>query len=311
MRLETSGPQNGTVVFDSIGEVRAHWHRLLSGIRPSGAGFSARSSWHSYPNVAVRAGRDALYVVTLADGVDADQFSGLGDEFVHCHQQLFSNEAVYGEVDNKTWCEYLGVVYNRDGRNKVFSDAAKRNRAQLSRFNCETPCHSGCTLKCVRQTGTKVRTCAKSQLLGYVHFSLEEGMAEEQTRCSKRLKRKRGEETWEYTKVGHLLVTNPFRGRGLGVLLLTAVLHRVQSLDPTYARQVFLTVIEKNERALSLYKKLGFQVIGRHATHLGTGKSRPIVWCQMQTDRLGDGEKGGEADPDEVSTAASTPSAKP
>ncbi|CAE8581704.1 unnamed protein product [Polarella glacialis] len=124
---------------------------------------------------------------------------------------------------------------------------------------------------------------------------MEEGEVVGAPRTSKRLKRKRGESS-EYVKVNHLLVTRAHRDEGLGVLLLTAVLHRVKCLDPDYAREIFLTVVQKNAQAVGLYQRLGLKVIGQNTTHLAKGKSdksRPIVWYQMglSNDRNGSHEE--------------------
>eukprot|EP00929_Paragymnodinium_shiwhaense_P120502 TRINITY_DN92467_c0_g1_i1.p1 TRINITY_DN92467_c0_g1~~TRINITY_DN92467_c0_g1_i1.p1 ORF type:complete len:377 (+),score=61.91 TRINITY_DN92467_c0_g1_i1:92-1222(+) len=146
---------------------------------------------------------------------------------------------------------------------------------------------------------------SSSQLVGYIHFSLQEGTPAGPARCSKRLKRKRGECTGEYIKVHQLLVGNSHRGEGLGALLLTAALAKVRRHDPAYAREMFLTVIEKNINAVGLYQRLGFRVMGKNNTHLGKVKSLPVSWLQMILEHGRELPSADESAEDHSTTASS------
>merc|ERR1711915_107562 len=96
----------------------------------------------------------------------------------------------------------------------------------------------------------------------------------------------------------HLVVTRAHRGKGLGALLLTAVLHRVSCLDPSYARDFFLTVIQRNKWAVDLYQNLNLRTIGENTTYLGkdaSARSRPVVWYQMGLERGNGYRENGNA----------------
>lgn len=144
------------------------------------------------------------------------------------------------------------------------------------------------------------------EIVGYVHFTMEESPEAKQQRCSKRLKRKRGESTGEYTKVSHLVVTRGHGRLGLGKLLLTAVMHRVCRIDPSYARELFLTVIERNTVAVRLYQGLGLRVVGKNITHVGKDLRRPVMWYQMNLERTEAGDGGGDAEDEDMSTTAAS-----
>jgi len=139
-----------------------------------------------------------------------------------------------------------------------------------------------------------------NQVVGYVHFTMEESPGSGAKRASKRLKRKRGECTGEYTKVSHIVVTRAHWRRGLGKLMLTAVMHRVLMTEPSYAREFFLTVIDRNAVAVRLYERLGFEVVGKNTSYVGNDRRQPVMWYQMSVERC----EGGKVDTDEdVSTA--------
>lgn len=152
--------------------------------------------------------------------------------------------------------------------------------------------------------GDPLQTC----VVGYVHFSMEEGTAPGAPRVSKRLKRKRGESTGEYVKISHIIVKHSHRGLGLGTLLLTAVLHRVACLEPSFAREMFLTVLERNVWAIGLYQRLGLSIIGKNITYLGKNKSQPIMWYQMGVERGNVDIVNREITEEDGSTTASTSS---
>mmetsp|Transcript_76880 Transcript_76880/g.200308 ORF Transcript_76880/g.200308 Transcript_76880/m.200308 type:complete len:385 (-) Transcript_76880:99-1253(-) len=300
-------------VYHSREEVAAHWFQML---RDGEKG--VRHASGEDVDVMYNTGNGWRYRVTLADPEDSKALCALSEEFVRTHSALFARE--YKSVDHKTWCQYLGLHADMGKRAQVTRDSTSKHVGQASRYNFHAVYASGCTLKCEAMRCDPKAEVARGRagavgsragahatldsevaawdkgsgaqpeaLAGFVHFSMEEpptGGASGAARSSKRLKRKRGECTGEYTKVNHLMVTQPHRGCGLGGLLLMAVLHRVLLLDPPFARELFLTVIQKNEHAVGLYKRLGMSVLGTNTTFLGPGKdrsdkSRPIVWYQM------------------------------
>jgi len=306
--------------FTSKEEVFLHWSALMGNQRQSSGplhvGGEELDLFYHAPN-------GERYVVSLATLADCDAICDLSELFVRTHSDYFQRE--YGGVDHETWCSYLGLAPDLASRREAIEQTVKDNLAQVSRFNFHALCHSGCMLKCeyagvrpsggedagdaasssveCRESSSSSNATADSgsgtsdaaddrgppRVVGYVHFSLEEGTAPDAPRTSKRLKRKRGEHTGEYIKVSHLIVSPGHQGRGLGALLLAAVLHRVSRLDPGYAREIFLTVIERNTPAVQLYERLGLSIIGTNVTYLlgrgETGESRPVTWYQMGAER--------------------------
>eukprot|EP00930_Biecheleria_cincta_P073424 TRINITY_DN60714_c0_g1_i1.p1 TRINITY_DN60714_c0_g1~~TRINITY_DN60714_c0_g1_i1.p1 ORF type:complete len:329 (-),score=38.36 TRINITY_DN60714_c0_g1_i1:50-1036(-) len=294
--------------FCSKRDILDHWKSLMS-LKED---FTGSFSLDSPPNLDLEYGPGTgwRYVVGLATPEDNRALASLGKEFVMNHRAMFAGEKGYLEVDDKTWSSYLGF---RPGAGAAgCQQIVAESRA--ARLNYHSLCHSGCTLKCeaikiseesqdcrpsrriVRQqsstgsngsnnsTNSCMQSSARREIVGYVSFTMEEGTIATSPRCSKRLKRKRGVSTGEYTKVNQLLVTSANRGLGLGTLLLTAVLHIVKCLDPSYARELFLTVIKRNEHAVALYQQMGLSIIGQNITHLAKArgdKSRPITWYQM------------------------------
>lgn len=294
--------------FCSQKDILDHWKSLML-LKED---FTGSFSLDSPPNLDLEYGPSTgwRYVVGLATPEDNTALASLGKEFMMNHRAMFAGEKGYLEVDEKTWSSYLGF-------RPVAGTAACRQivaENKATRLNYHSLCHSGCTLKCeainiseesqdrrpsrriVRRqsstgsngSNTSTKSCiqsgARREIVGYVSFTMEEGGLPNSPRCSKRLKRKRGESTGEYTKVNQLLVTNAHRGIGLGTLMLTAVLHIVKCLDPSYARELFLTVIKRNEHAVSLYQQMGLSIVGQNITHLAKtrgDKSRPITWYQM------------------------------
>lgn len=294
------------IQFNSREEILAHWGVLRGG---SGSSIELDLVLELHPM--------HRYIVSLATLADCNALCELGDEFVHTHTALFDE---YCDVDQGSWCRYLGLTADVQARHQSVEQTVRENLQQVSLFSSPTLCHGGCILKCeydgplrtvLRESATPLRGSnsrahtsperGKSKLVGYVQFSLEEGAPSDAPRFSKRLKRKRGECTGEYTKISHLVVTHAHQKRGLGALLLAGVLQRVQRLDPGYARELFLTVVGRNAAAVGLYQRLGFSVIGRNVTHLlrngECGRQRPIEWYQMGIER---------SEPD-AEAAASTP----
>lgn len=304
------------VQFHSREEVLAHWSTLLG--RTKKPAFSQQDL-----DMVLTLHPQQKYVVSLATLADCKALCALGDEFSKTHSSLYQEE--YPDVDHRSWCRYLGITPDKTERHQVMEQTVRENLAQASRFNSQCLCHSGCILKCeffataltngrhatseresdfAHRPGAYVSSSSSSnaipsvsmdaattsEVVGYIQFSMEEGTAPEAARFSKRLKRKRGECTGEYTKVSHLVVTQAHRKRGIGALLLAAALHRVQRLDPGYAREIFLTVVGRNEAAVGLYQRLGFSVIGRNVTFLlrsgERGRHRPIEWYQMDIEQV-------------------------
>lgn len=217
------------------------------------------------------------YLVTLAQQDDIKKLLELEDEFVKEHKELFKRDKQYKDITYDDWFFHVGLSPEPSVREKILENYVKQNHAQAKHFSSlgYSFHRNGCILKCVKFFGRS------SVVAGFLHFSLGDNSLEEQ-RSSKRLKRRRGEDTGEYVKVSHLLVSKDCRGRGLGTLLLASMMHRVHLCDPDYLSEVFLTVIKRNEPAIALYKSLGFEIVGTNEEFLGKGRKKKVEWYQMQ-----------------------------
>eukprot|EP00928_Gymnodinium_smaydae_P008158 TRINITY_DN12961_c0_g2_i1.p1 TRINITY_DN12961_c0_g2~~TRINITY_DN12961_c0_g2_i1.p1 ORF type:complete len:353 (-),score=77.45 TRINITY_DN12961_c0_g2_i1:58-1116(-) len=280
------------------------------------------------------------YAVSLATPRDADAIVALEDEFVRMHRSIFDD---YQDASDQDWYYYMGLrTRSVTKRRQVVADSARKFAAGSDDSSLRGRHHgwysSDCVLKCEllplptvggnggggassgssacakrlsRKTtepaaAAESTTGAQRKVVGFVQFTLRDGRPADAPRCSQRLKRKRGETGGEYVKVQHLLVTEEHRKRGLGALLLTAVLRRVRCHVPVHAEELFLTVVERNAQAIRLYRRLGFRFLGKNITHLGKGTSRPIAWFQLGINREDAVAFPDDEDDGDVSTTAST-----
>lgn len=227
-------------------------------------------------------GRAHTFLVTLAEHCDIKQLLELEEEFVGDHKELYRGEKQYKDIKHGDWCTHVGLSSDDSVRENIIQNIVRKNQIQAKQSahlgvnGPQSFLRAGCTLKC-----EKLLAHNKRHLAGFLHFTLAENTPD-LTRSSKRLKRRRGEDTGEYVKVTHLLVSKDYRGRGVGSLLLASMMHRVSLCDPDYVSEVFLTVTKKNEPAVSLYKSLGFEIIGAYEKSLGKDEKKKLEWYQMQ-----------------------------
>lgn len=71
---------------------------------------------------------------------------------------------------------------------------------------------------------------------------------------------------WGRLWMDRLLIDARWQGRGYGTAALKSLLKRLQEEYPR-RRNIYLSVVEGNENALSLYKRFGFQITGEKDTH--------------------------------------------
>mmetsp|Transcript_5354 Transcript_5354/g.11840 ORF Transcript_5354/g.11840 Transcript_5354/m.11840 type:complete len:317 (+) Transcript_5354:126-1076(+) len=219
------------------------------------------------------------YKVSRATVQDCSALCALGDEFVRMHTAVVSSDSQPANQAN--WCTYLGLHPDHSQREKAYSVVApKHDLVRQTRSS---------TLKC-ELIGTRERNGelrlpngeAAPEIVGYIHFKLEEVKG---ARCSKRLKRQRGESTGEYTKVTHVVVAPEHRRVGLAKLMLLAVACALLEQQASHLCELFLTVAKCNEAAVRLYKNLGFTVIGQNQTR-PSQDVKPIDWLQMRVLRV-------------------------
>jgi ribosomal-protein-alanine N-acetyltransferase len=79
-----------------------------------------------------------------------------------------------------------------------------------------------------------------------------------------------GKEAW----VLRLAVKEPFRGNGIGILLMEQV---IAALDAGGAEVVFLSVSPQNAPAVAIYRKLGFVTVCCRKEYFGDGEDRDIM----------------------------------
>jgi [ribosomal protein S18]-alanine N-acetyltransferase len=80
----------------------------------------------------------------------------------------------------------------------------------------------------------------------------------------------------DQAELGNLAVAEEARGRGTGRSLLTAAMECVRRRG---ARECFLEVRESNRVAQSLYRRFGFQVVGRRRSYYTRPTEDALVMC--------------------------------
>jgi len=276
-------------VFVSKADVKARWAQLLA--TDSGEGGRTAIGLPRDVKFAFAPGNGWRYTISLARPSDGAALASLSNEFVQTHQALFSE---YGDVEAEAWSRYLGLPTEAArSQARAVSNGAK-SPGQTARLSVHAFKDGGCVLKCEAVREERLQSPpppapqagASRRVVGYVHFTFEEGAKDGDggPRLSKRLKRKRGERTGEYTKVCHLVVAAAHRGLGLAQAMLAAMLECVRALEPAYGRELFLTAMQRNAGAVTLYERLGLRVFGENVTYLARAPgetSRPIVWYQL------------------------------
>merc|ERR1711972_1167273 len=80
--------------------------------------------------------------------------------------------------------------------------------------------------------------------------------------------------------VSHLKVDRAFQGKGLGGLLIAGAV-RMALEDDWDSGRLRLVVLQKNERAVQLYSKLGFTDTSTSQKRVRTGSSATVAWRHM------------------------------
>lgn len=74
-----------------------------------------------------------------------------------------------------------------------------------------------------------------------------------------------------------LYVENKWHGKGIAQDLMSAC---IAQMEQRHSDVVWLGVWEKNPRAISFYKKLGFMEVGEHIFRLGLDRQRDIIMAR-------------------------------
>ena len=82
--------------------------------------------------------------------------------------------------------------------------------------------------------------------------------------------------------VTNLSIAKPFQGRGLGKLLLETYISLMLSERPELVNAV-LEVRTSNERAIRLYKKLGFEVVSIRKRYYSSGEDAYLMLLNLRT----------------------------
>lgn len=295
--------------FRSRHELTSHWYDLLRGTAAAPAGMVGGLPVDYSVNFAP--GNGWKYTVSLARPKDCPDIVELSQEFVRSHVELFP--PAYTSVAQDDWGAYMGFQDEVAMGFPAAAAAVARHARLATRLTPHAFEECGCLLKVEAKeeapprpegrplVAAKVATAAvasrngaaskesspvvsrQSGVVGYVKFDLKQGRDGEQSgpRRSTRLRVQRGENFDEYIKVSHLVVANAHCHSGVGCALLVAMLQCVHRLDPAYVREIFLTAMQKNQRAVSFYKRLGMKVEGENTTCLAGDPGLPAVWYQM------------------------------
>ncbi len=78
-------------------------------------------------------------------------------------------------------------------------------------------------------------------------------------------------------EIQRFYVANPWQGKGIAQDLMSAC---IAQMEQRQVEVVWLGVWEKNPRAISFYKKLGFMEVGEHIFQLGLDLQRDIVMAR-------------------------------
>ena len=80
-------------------------------------------------------------------------------------------------------------------------------------------------------------------------------------------------------ELDRLYVASELHGQGIGARLLTAALAHPELAG---AERVFLNVFRDNARAVQLYRRFGFAVVGTSAYRIGTAMSEDVLMMRPQ-----------------------------
>ena len=86
---------------------------------------------------------------------------------------------------------------------------------------------------------------------------------------------------YDEAHISTLAVAESWRGRGLGELLVLALIHKALNLNPL---MVTLEVRESNLVAQSLYAKFGMQVVGRRKRYYSDNHEDALIMTVMPID---------------------------
>jgi L-amino acid N-acyltransferase YncA len=64
---------------------------------------------------------------------------------------------------------------------------------------------------------------------------------------------------WRFTRENTIYLDRPYRGRGVGTVLLGALLEEARALG---LRLIVASITSENEPSIALHRKLGFEVVG-------------------------------------------------
>jgi len=182
------------------------------------------------------------YVVCFPLDEDVERLRQLEREFVVDHADMLEREPWHGKQTPADWCGLVNVILEEGASHQAIRSIVRG----------QTPGHN--TLALVRVRGANV----VSKLVGYVH-TFRDG---------------------NDLDVSHLKVDRAHQGKGLGGLLIAAAV-RMALRNECELRQLRLVVLQRNERAVQLYSKLGFVDTSTSQKRVRTGSSATVAWRHM------------------------------
>lgn len=104
------------------------------------------------------------------------------------------------------------------------------------------------------------------EIAGYLKVNVDEAQTE-----------KEGDESLEIERI---YIRKEFQGQGLGHHLINKGIELAKEQDK---QKIWLGVWEKNEGAISFYRKMGFTQSGTHSFHMGDEKQTDLVMTKILT----------------------------
>jgi len=198
------------------------------------------------------------YITTLARPRDVDSLCILEEEFIQDHDNLLEGKASRADLFSQIGLD----IDTAKRRNTIKKIATADPRKGPTRHY---------TLKCTylpppdqNQKGAAKRT---GETVAYVYFRVMDG---ERGQNDGGVPERVGAKGDGHIVISHLKVSEGHQRQGVALLLLTGMLQTAEAeVRNMQCSALYLSVMEKNNAAVALYRKLGFESTGRNVEHPG------------------------------------------
>lgn len=244
----------------------------------------------SKPELGHMMSGDGLYTVRLGETGDTRPLVALEQEFIDDHVTILDEER---QLERSRLGTAIGVKGDLSWRREVVGAILDRGSVPMSQLQ-EIPMRW--TLVC--------RHYPSNEIVGYVHYSLEEEPVERSREADgqpqTKNRRSVGEPTDKRLYIGYVKVAHRHQRKNVASLLLAAVpkhlakvAERARKTHPRkheecegfapFIRSMSLSVVESNVTAVSLYRKFGFAP-DLTPSSLLIDKGISVRWCKMLRD---------------------------